>query len=625
MFASGCEDWRADGMAVQGGACRICNMRALRRRAPRPMASVGKEGVVSRKPADVGAIAPAAVPERSGRLKRAATVLPPWVLALLFYLLMALLTIGRYAIAHPRSVCACMGNGDTALFMWGLTWWPHAIMHGLNPFVSHYLWPPVGVNTARATLLPTAAIVLAPFTALFGQIFSYNILSIGSPALAAFTTYLLCRRLVRRELPAVAGGYLFGFGSYELVQLTGHLNLTLVFLIPVMVHVALRRIDRELSRRTYVIVMALLLILQAGLSTELLAECVAFGAVLLGSARLLAPQPQRSRVSGLIGETVGAGALALLVASPFFYYALFSGGLPTGRSIYWEVYGLDLLNLVFPTSTTWLGHHAFLAVGLSYEIGNINEADGYLSIPLLIIFMLWLTGRERGRTLVRLLAVVAGVSLVIALGAHLHIAGHRTMALPGDLVKSSSFFNNFIPSRMILFTTLAVSVGVAAWLAMPVGRMLGRWLVVLLVAVMIFPNATRSLYGVSPRNPRFFSTALYHRYLKPGETVLALPFGAGDQSAFWQAETGFYFYMPGGYLSNFIPPSFASLPIMNQLISNSAPSPTELWLFIRQHYVSHVVIDAGRAGFWPETVTQLGLYGRPVGGVLLYTVPNAPA
>lgn len=562
--------------------------------------------------------------KRQSWLRPVVGFLPTWVWALSFYLAMAILTIGRHAIEHPQTVCACMGTGDTALFMWGLKWWPYAIVHGINPFVSHYLWTPVGVNTAQATLIPTAAIALAPFTALFGQMFSYNMLSIGSPVLAAFTAYLLCRRLVRRELPAVAGGYLFGFSSYELVQLTGHLNLTLVFLIPVMVHVALRRVDREISRRMYVITMVLLFILQAGLSTELLAEFVGLGAVLLISAWLLSSQPQRSQISGLAAETFGAGVVALMVASLFFYYALFSGGPPKGRSIYWEVYGLDLLNLVFPTATTWLGHHDFLPLSNTYEIGNITEADGYLSIPFLIVFAFWLMARERRSTLRRLVMIIAGASLLTALGAHLHVAGHGTIALPFDTVKFSSLFNNFIPSRMVMFTTLAISVGVADWLAMSTGRVVSRWVAVLLVAVMIFPNATKSFYGVSPRNPRFFSTAMYRHHLKSGETVLALPFGANDQSTSWQAETNFFFYMPGGYVSNFIPPSFAKLPIMNQFISNSQPSASELDSFIRQHHVSHVVVDSARAGVWPVVLAQIGLHGQSIGGVILYPVPGAP-
>lgn len=211
---------------------------------------------------------------RPHRLTRAVGNLPTWVPVLIFYMVMAIVTIGRHAVAHPRTVCACVGSGDPALFMWGLSWWPHAIAHGLNPFVSHYLWTPTGVNTAQDTLIPTAAFAMAPFTELLGPIFSYNALSIASPALSALTAYLLCRRLVGRELPAVAGGYLFGFSSYEFAQLMGHMHLVTIFLIPVMVHVALRRVDREISRRVYVVVMALLLILQAGLSTELLLSLI---------------------------------------------------------------------------------------------------------------------------------------------------------------------------------------------------------------------------------------------------------------------------------------------------------------------------------------------------------------
>jgi hypothetical protein len=423
----------------------------------------------------------------------------------------------------------------------------------------------------------------------------------------------------------VAGGYLFGFSSYEFAQLTGHLNLTLIFLIPVIVHVALRRVDRELSRRMYMVVMALLFILQAGLSTELLAECVGFGAVLLVAALFLAPQPQRARISGLIAETVGAGLLALLVAAPFFYYALFSGEFPKGSPLDWDVYALDLLNPLFPTEATWLGHKAFLSLSVSYSGGGVTGQDGYLSIPLIAAFLLWALRSERGRPLARLLLIAAGVTFVVALGAHLHIAGHQTITLPMDWTKEQPIFNDIIPSRIALFTTLAISIGVAAWLAMPTGRVVGRWLVVILAVVMIFPNITHTLYGMPPANPRFFASDMYRRYLKSGETVLALPFAYNGTSDLWQAETGFYFYMPEGYVGQVIPSSFIGLPVVVSLLQNIPPPAPELGTFIRQHYVSHVIVDQADAGTWLGVLAQLGLHGRYLGGVILYTIPNAPA
>jgi hypothetical protein len=508
--------------------------------------------------------------------------------------------------------------------MWAISWWPYAITHGLNPFVTHYLWSPTGVNLTQAAMVPTAAIAMAQVTALFGPIFSYNALSIASPALAALTAYLLCRRIVGRELPAVAGGYLYGFSSYEFAQLLGHLNLTLIFLIPVMVHIALRRVDREISRRVYVVEMALLLILQLGLSTELLVESILLGAVVLLSARFFAPWPQRSRIAGLVGETFVAGLIAIVLASPFLYYALLTEKLPQGISNLSDLYGLDLLNLILPTHATWLGNQTLTWLGLTYEHGNVAEAGGYLSAVIVIVFILWLLTEGRRLVLGKLLSITIAASLILALGSHLHVAGRQTAALPFNWLRDLPVFNDIVPSRIVLFTSLAISIGVAAWLAEPGGRVIRRWLVLLLGVVLIFPNLTSSLYGVSPHNPRFFSTSMYRRYLKRNETVLVLPFGVNDISTLWQAETDFYFYMPEGYISSVIPSPFALQPTVDELFSNLLPPASALELFIHQHYVSHVVVDPTMAGGWSGLLASVGLHGREVGDILLYSVSTAP-
>jgi hypothetical protein len=548
--------------------------------------------------------------------------IPTWLRALAFFTVLALLTIGRHAIWHPQTVCACVGTSDPGSYMWALAWWSHALVHGLNPFITLYQWSPTGVNVAQGASIPSAAILLAPVTALLGPIFSYNILSILSCALSAFTAYLLCRRLLKKELPSVIGGYLFGFSAYEFAQLTGHLNLTLVFLIPVMVHVALRRVNREISRRAYVVLLALLFILQAGFSTELLAECVGFGLVLLIAAWFLVPRPQRSLISGLVVETLIAGVLALIVASPFFYYALFKGSFPKGAPNLSDIYGLDALNLIFPTYATWLGHHDFLSLGLTYNQGNVTEADGYLGVAILIAFIAWLLSDGRKNLLGRLLLVVAVAGLIVALGSHLHVAGQQTVALPFNWVRSWPIFDDLVPSRAILFTSLAVSIGIAAWLAVPTGRVWVRWVIVIIGLGLIFPNLIPPLYGVPPDNPRFFSSDVYRRYLRRDETVLILPFGVNSMSSLWQAETGFYFFMPEGYVSGVIPQPFNAEPEVGQFVANTPPPAPSLEAFIRRYHVSHVVLDTANAGPWPNALAQIGLRAQSVGGVLLYAVPG---
>jgi hypothetical protein len=453
-------------------------------------------------------------------------------------------------------------------------------------------------------------------------IVSYNVLAILSCVLSAFTAYRLCLRLTKCVLPAVAGGYLYGFSSYEFGQLLGHLNLTLVFLMPVMIHVALRRRDSEISRRLYVVAMALLLILQAGLSTELLFEFLALAAVLLICARFLGSIEGRSSIDCLVLETVGAGILAFVVGFPFFYYALFSGEFPKGVAPYWDLYAQDFLNTFIPTTATWLGHNDFKALSAKFSGGGVVGDDGYLSIPLIIAFLAWVLGRERNRLLTRLVLIAAAVSFVASLGAHLYIAGKRTMPLPFYLVQHAPIFNDLLPSRIAVFTSLAVAIGIAMWLAQPTGRIIGRWIVVLLAALMIFPNVAPSFYGVAPRNPRFFSAGLYKKYLTPGETVMMLPFGYNDVSTLWQAETGFAFYMPEGYVGQVVPPPFGTESIVGELQLNSPPSPPALESFIRQHYVSHVVVDVAAQDAWLAVLSSMGLHSEQIGGVRIYTVPG---
>ncbi len=391
------------------------------------------------------------------------------------FLALSLALLGWRIVPNPASGCACQGN-DPATYVWALAWWPHALLHGLNPFYSHDVWFPVGANVARAASIPTIAFALWPLTALFGPLVSYNFMTIAGPTLAAFTAYLLCRRIVGRELPAIVGGYLFGFGAYEFPQLVGHPNISLVFLVPLIALLALRRVEQEISGRRYVALLAVLLVAQVGISTEVLATSVLLGFFLLLMAALLAPRPQRGRIDRLVTETVVACVIAAVLCSPFLYYALVKGGVPSETIS--DSYGLDLLNPFVPTVTTWLGGAALHGFTVHFEEGAFAEANGYLSLPIIAAFVIWAL-RTRRRFLARMLVITAVVSFVAALGAHLHIAGDSSIPLPYALVKNLAVIRLITPSRIAMYVSLATAIGVAAWLAeAPPGRSrqtLARW------------------------------------------------------------------------------------------------------------------------------------------------------
>jgi hypothetical protein len=509
--------------------------------------------------------------------------------------------------------------------MWALKWWPYALLHGLNPFVSHYVWAPAGANLARSAMIPAAALVMAPATALFGLVASYNLLAVASPVLAAFTAYLLCRRLVGRELPALAGGYLFGFGPFQFAQLLVHANISLVFLVPVMVYLAVRRADREISAPVYIVALAAVLALQVGLSTEVLATAAGLGFVLLFAAYFLVSKPDRLRIGRLIIETLAAGLLAAAVTSPFLYYALIKGGSPHEFAGLSDEYGLDLLNPFFP-GLTWLGSHDFHALSGTFENNNLAEADGYLSVPIIAAFAWWIV-KTRRRLLARLLLTAVAVSFLAALGSHLHVAGIQTVTLPFNWVRNLPVFRLITPSRIAMYVALAVAIGVAAWLAESTSSARGaaRWLVFALGAVMIFPNIGSGLWHASPSNPAFFRGSTYHHYLTAGASVLILPFGLLDNSMLWQAETDFYFRMPEGYLGHFVPPQFEGQQIVDELHdANQGVNPARLASFLGAYHVRDIVIDESAAGeFLPfeSELAKLHLDVVVVDGVLLYRIP----
>lgn len=164
-------------------------------------------------------------------------------------------------------------------------------------------WPRTGAFLVYAGLalvffgLPVAAHPSSQcITAAAGPVAAYNLLA---PTLAAFTAFLLCRRITGKWLPSLVGGYLFGFSSYEIGQLFGHPNLTLVFLLPVMVHLVLRRVDGELPVGRFVAAMAACVVAQALLSPEIAVMFSLFGAVALALGALVLDTRRRAIV-GLV-------------------------------------------------------------------------------------------------------------------------------------------------------------------------------------------------------------------------------------------------------------------------------------------------------------------------------------
>src|SRR5207247_2135314 len=140
-----------------------------------------------------------------------------------------------------------------------------------------------------------------------------------------FAAFVLCRRVTGAFWPALAGGWIFGFSTYQLGHLGLHVNLELAFLIPLAVYLVLRRVDGDLSPARFVTSLTVVLVFQFLTSTELFATLALFGAVTFGLAMALIPAARRRHLLDAAKLTGLSLVLAAIVVSPYLWYALAHG------------------------------------------------------------------------------------------------------------------------------------------------------------------------------------------------------------------------------------------------------------------------------------------------------------
>jgi hypothetical protein len=538
------------------------------------------------------------------------------------YAAISFLYLGLSALVGSGS--RYVGRGyDPQIFIWDFAWWPHAISHGQNPFVTHAVWAPDGVNLAWATTVPALSLLFLPLTLLAGAILSYDVAAVLMPALAAWSAFLLCRYLIRSLWPSLVGGYLFGFSSYLLGQVGGggHLHLAAVALHPLVALVVLRYLDRDLDGRGLVLRLGPLLALELLTSSE-----VAFTlslALAVGLVLCVAVVPsRRRRVVSLLPPLAGSYVVAAVIAAPFLYFVFsdFQRGGFTNQ----DAFVADLANLVVPTQITAAGGGLLASVSHRFP-GNIGEQGLYLGLPTLAIVVLFACSRWRSPAGRFLLASLA-LAVLVALGGRVTLAGHVLGTGPWDWVKMEPLFDNVLTTRVSAYVSLLAAVIVALWTA---SRRTGALRIVLpaLAVAAIVPAPGSGGFATGYVVPPFFTSSIYESCLDPGETVLPFPFRGGN-ALLWQVESGFRFRMAGGDIGPSIPPSYETPGAMATITGGSTLGPDQAGLareFIQNKAVTSVVVDGRNTNDYAGALNQITT-PRLVGGVALYQVqPNPPS
>jgi hypothetical protein len=160
----------------------------------------------------------------------------------------------------------------------------------------------------------------------------------------------------------------------------GHLNLDLTFVVPLLVSLVVQRVRGDLSRPRFVAVLAVALLVQLGLATEILATPCVFGGITWVIFLAFAAPDERSRLWAVAREIILAGAITVALATPFLFFVV-KGVADKSSQINInspELFSADLLNYLIPTKVTRLGSNSFGDMAHRFT-GNPSEQRAYLS------------------------------------------------------------------------------------------------------------------------------------------------------------------------------------------------------------------------------------------------------
>jgi hypothetical protein len=468
--------------------------------------------------------------------------------------LLVCLALGGLVFARtwgsPRSTSIGRGVGDGALMTWFIEWTPHALRHGLNPLFSTHMNVPDGVNVMWNTSLLLPGLLLAPVTLAFGPVLTFNLLLALGLGLSAWCAAMVFRRYVRSRVAALLGGLVYGFSPYMLAQSRGHLHLTLVFLVPLLLAV----LDEILVRqrwRPLVAGAALGLLAAAQLFTgeEVLVFTAILGLAMVVALALLFPRQLRGRVGhALRALGVAAVVFAALAAWPVWFQLRgpqhISGDLHPSEKLATDLYGP-----VVPNRVQAIAPDAALRVSSRFA-GNVAETNGYLGVPL-VLLLAFTVVRWWRTPVVRVVAVLFLLALVLSMGARLVVGGQRTgLPLPWAAIDSLPLLESAVPNRFMLLADLFAGLLLAlfvdralAWATLP---RLGALVLTGAALLALLPRGP--LGGVPVEVPQFFIGPQVER-IPPGSVALVAPAPGPGHAApmFWQAMAGLRFRIPGGY------------------------------------------------------------------------------
>lgn len=472
--------------------------------------------------------------------------------------------------------------------IWYLGWETHALAHGLNPFFSHAMFVPTGVNLAQNDSAPLLGWITAPLAPICSPVVRANLLLLLAMPVSATAAFVVLRKWQVWGPAAALGGLVYGFSPFMVAQsIQGHLFLVFVPLPPFIALTVASILRNRGSPWRLGVQLGLLLVAQYLISPEVLATV----AIMIVAAVACIAIHKPANVRKMAHDASGATGIALVIAAVLLAYpvwmSLFGPQHFTGPAFpTTNAYHTDLLSTVVPT------HSQRISLGTGSAGFNLGgEVAGYIGLPVLVLagILAWWSCRSPRMQLAVVLMVLAWL---LSLGPHLAIDGHLTaVPLPFLVVDHVPVLYSILPSRIALEMYAALAAVVAFGLddmrRVPEHSSIRQRRSMVFAAVtlvaLVFTQLPRWPTPSTAQSALALPTPLT-RSIPPGDPVaITYPYDLSgtsisglNQPMLWQAEDNFAFQQLGGYAWHVLPgfsaswnlPDPMSPPSTQQLLAN---------------------------------------------------------
>ena len=292
-----------------------------------------------------------------------------------------------------------------------------------------------------------------------------------------------------------------------------HVNLLLVFFVPLAVYLVLRRVQGTMRVWTFVLLLAAVLFGQFATSSELFATLTLFGGIgfllALAFGGSLRPRVLRTMLwTGVAYVVAGLAMLPILLQA--FQDVPPESVRPTTKN------AIDLLGYLVPSRSARIGGESWTSVSNGFP-GLAQDNTAYMSFALLAVVAVFAIWGWRSKTTWLLLAALA-IPMVLSFGPVLYVGGDPTIWMPQALLGKVPLLQHALPERFPAYAWLALGVIVAVWLA-GLGRNVAIFGYALVAFGMVLVSTDLSDapgYHGEMSVPAFFTDGTYADFIEPG-------------------------------------------------------------------------------------------------------------